>query len=43
MSEARTALENVLLHPQMHQCIILIYANKQDLDGAMQSHEVAQK
>ena len=41
--EARTALENILLDPQMNKCIVLIFANKQDVEGAMGTREVAQQ
>ncbi|CAK8693086.1 unnamed protein product [Clavelina lepadiformis] len=41
MIEAKEILTNILLDPLLDDCVILVYANKQDMDGADRADEVA--
>ena len=41
MIEAKDILTNILLDPLLDDCVILVYANKQDMDGADRADEVA--
>ncbi|KAK9686956.1 ADP-ribosylation factor family [Popillia japonica] len=43
IDEAREELHYVIKDSEMQDAVILIYANKQDIPGAMDSHEVQEK
>ncbi|XP_078491848.1 uncharacterized protein LOC104266462 [Ciona intestinalis] len=43
IEEANEALQGVLMDPLLDSCAILIYANKQDMEGAMSTNEITEK
>uniref|UniRef100_H2Z503 ADP-ribosylation factor-like protein 14 n=1 Tax=Ciona savignyi TaxID=51511 RepID=H2Z503_CIOSA len=43
IDEANDALQGVLMDPLLDNCAILVYANKQDMEGSMSTEEVADK
>ncbi|KAK0717411.1 ADP-ribosylation factor family-domain-containing protein [Lasiosphaeria miniovina] len=43
MEEARTELHRIINDREMRDCLLLVFANKQDLDSAMKPLEVTEK
>ena len=43
VDEARRELHKILNDPEMSDCVILIFANKQDLHGALTPEEIPEK
>lgn len=43
IDEARSELERILADREMRDCLLLVFANKQDLPGAMSPSEVNEK
>jgi small GTP-binding protein len=43
IDEAREELHNLIEADELRDCVILIYANKQDLPNAMNPHELSEK
>ncbi|KAK4446739.1 ADP-ribosylation factor family-domain-containing protein [Podospora aff. communis PSN243] len=43
IDEARTELHRIINDREMKDCFLLVFANKQDIPGAMKPHEITEK
>jgi len=43
IEEAKTELHRIINDREMKDCILLVFANKQDINGAMKPHEITEK
>ncbi|KAK0618853.1 ADP-ribosylation factor family-domain-containing protein [Immersiella caudata] len=43
IDEAKTELHRIINDREMKDCILLVFANKQDIAGAMKPHEITEK